>query len=45
MMKNNLLEYSKEIGYDIQFETLTNGFRNNFIHFLRNIKKKQYTGS
>jgi len=29
-MKNNLLEYSKEMGYDIQFETLTNEFRNNF---------------
>lgn len=40
-MKNNLLEYSKEMGYDIQFETLTNEFRNNFIHFLRNIKKYQ----
>lgn len=44
-MKNNLLEYSKEMGYDIQFETLTNEFRNKFIHFLRNIKKKQYIGN
>lgn len=34
-VKKNLLDFSKNRGYDIQFESLTNDFRNDFIHYLR----------
>lgn len=37
--KQNLLDFSKENGYNVQFETMTNEFRNDFIHYLRHNKK------
>lgn len=39
LAKKILLEYSREKGYDLQFESLTNEFRNSFINFLRLDKK------
>jgi integrase len=37
--KQNLLDFSKETSYNVQFETMTNEFRNDFIHYLRHNKK------
>lgn len=38
-VKQNLLDFSKDTGYNIQFESLTNEFRNEFINYLRFDKK------
>ena len=37
--KQNLLDFSKDTSYNVQFETMTNEFRNDFIHYLRHNKK------
>ncbi|WP_228429989.1 site-specific integrase [Chryseobacterium binzhouense] len=37
--KQNLLDFSKDLSYNVQFETMTNEFRNHFIHYLRHNKK------